>query len=107
MTESATAVPNWLAASAAAFPTETALIGAGERVSYEELEREAAAAARRLAGLGIERGARVAIVLEPSRQYVALLHGLMKLGAVAVPLDPKLTDSELDARLGTMDPALV
>jgi O-succinylbenzoic acid--CoA ligase len=100
-------VPNWLAASAAAFPKETALIGAGERVTYEELERESAGAARRLAGLGIERGQRVAIVLEPSRAYVALLHGLVKLGAVAVPLDPKLAEPELDARLGAVDPALV
>jgi O-succinylbenzoic acid--CoA ligase len=100
-------VPNWLAASAAAFPTETALIGAGERVTYAELEQQAAAAARRLAGLGVERGARVAVVLEPSRAYVALLHGLMKLGAVAVPLDPKLTEAERDARLGGISPSLV
>jgi len=100
-------VPNWLAASAAAFPTETALIGAGERVTYEELDREEAEAARRLAGLGVDRGARVAIVLEPSRGHVALLHGLMKLGAVAAPLDPKLTEAELDARLGGMSPTLV
>jgi O-succinylbenzoic acid--CoA ligase len=100
-------VPNWLAASAAAFPDEIALFGDGERVTYEDLEREAAGVARRLAGLGVGRGARVATVLEPSCAYVALLHGLMKLGAVAVPLDSKLTAAELDARLGAADPSLV
>jgi o-succinylbenzoate---CoA ligase len=100
-------VPNWLAASAAAFPQDTALVSGGERVLYSELERQAKAMARRLAALGVERGRRVALVLEPSRDYVALLHGLMKLGAIAAPLDPKLTTPELDARLDGVQATLV
>ena len=100
-------VPNWLAASAAAFPDETALISGGRRTSYAELEREAATAARRLARLGVKRGDRVALVLPPTQDHVTLVHGLVKLGAVAVPLDPKLTKPELDARLGAIDAALV
>jgi o-succinylbenzoate---CoA ligase len=100
-------VPNWLAASAAAFPYETALISAGERTTYAELEREAAGVARRLAGLGVERGDRVALVLPPAHEHVVLLHGLMKLGAVAVPLDPKLTKPELDAGLDAIGAVLV
>jgi O-succinylbenzoic acid--CoA ligase len=76
-------------------------------MSYADLERDATRAARRLAGLGAERGDHVAFVLEPSPSYVVLLHGLMKLGAVAVPLDPKLTDPELDARLAGVNPALM
>jgi O-succinylbenzoic acid--CoA ligase len=76
-------------------------------MSYADLEREAARAGRRLAGLGVGRGDRVALVLEPSHPYVVLLHGLMKLGAVAVPLDPKLRDTEIDARLAGVSPALI
>ena len=86
--------------------------GADQRAGERTTLRRARAgscerAARRLAGLGVERGGRVALVLEPSRDYVALLHGLMKLGAVAVPFDPKLTKPELDARLDAIDAALV
>jgi o-succinylbenzoate---CoA ligase len=99
--------PNWLAASAAAFPHDLALISEGEGLTYTELEREAAATARRLAGLGVDRGDRVALMLEPQRDQVVILHGLMKLGAVAVPLDPALTKPELDARLAGSGAGLV
>lgn len=100
-------VPNWLAASAAAFPQDVALISEGERLTFAELERQAAATARRLAGLGVERGDRVAVVLQPQRDYVAILHGLMKLGAVAVPLDPALAKGEREARVAGSDARLV
>jgi o-succinylbenzoate---CoA ligase len=98
---------NWLSRSAAATPGRTALIARGERVEFAELERRAVTMARRLAGLGVERGDRVAILLDVSGEYVVLLHALMKLGAVAVPLDPRLTDGERSARLGQINPDLV
>ena len=40
----------------------------------------------------------------PRVDHVVLLHALMKLGAVAVPLDPRLTAPELDAPLGPRGP---
>jgi O-succinylbenzoic acid--CoA ligase len=46
-------------------------------------------------------------VAEPSADYVVLLHGLVKLGAVAVPLDPRGADAELDALLAGAAPKLV
>jgi O-succinylbenzoic acid--CoA ligase len=98
---------NWLTRSAAATPGRTALIAGGERVDFAELERRAVAAARRLAGLGVARGDRVAVLLEPSGDYIILLHALMRLGAVAVPLDPRLTDVERAERLERVGPALV
>jgi O-succinylbenzoic acid--CoA ligase len=100
-------VGNWLSRSAAAAPGRTALIAGSERVDFAELERRSAVAARRLAGLGVEAGGRVVILLEASGEYVVLLHALMKLGAVAVPLDPRLADAERTARLERIGPALV
>jgi O-succinylbenzoic acid--CoA ligase len=100
-------VGNWLARSAAATPGRTALIAGGERVDFAELERRSITAARRLAGLGVAQGDSVAILLEPSGNYVVLLHALTILGAVAVPLDPRLTDSERGARLERIGPTFV
>jgi o-succinylbenzoate---CoA ligase len=99
--------PNWLAASARAFPGRVALIAAGEHLSYGDLEERAASDALRLRTLGVGEGDRVALVLEASAEYVVLLHAVIKLGAVAVPLDPDLGPAELDSRLERIGPRLV
>ncbi len=43
----------------------------------------------------IKRGARVAIHLSAQPAYVALIHALARVGAVAVPLNTRLTESEI------------
>jgi o-succinylbenzoate---CoA ligase len=100
-------IDGWLSTAADAVPEHVALIAGDESVSYGELDRRAGEAARRLGGLGVGRDDRVALVLEPSAEYVVLLHALVKLGAVAAPLDPRLTGTELDELLGGLAPALV
>ena len=61
------------------------------QLTYAELEAEATRAARRLAARGVRRGATVALTL-PRRPELrrSSLHALMKLGAVAYPLNPRL-----------------
>ncbi|MFW6199807.1 MAG: class I adenylate-forming enzyme family protein [Gemmatimonadota bacterium] len=66
-------------------------------VGQVDSRSEALAAA--LAGLGIESGDRVAIVLPAWPEFVVSLFAMAKLGAVAVPLDPRLTRSELQYML--------
>jgi O-succinylbenzoic acid--CoA ligase len=48
----------------------------------------------------------VAIDLEPGVEYVVLLHALMKLGAVAYPINTRLTEPERRAELERAQPAL-
>ena len=67
--------------------------------SYRELEGRAQATARRLAGLGVRRGDRVATLLPASLAFAELLHALPKLGAALVPLDARLTATERRERL--------
>ncbi len=65
----------------------------GRTLSYAELDAAAAAAARRLAALGVGPGDRIATTLPPGVDFAALLHALPRLGAVFVPLntrDPQL-----------------
>jgi O-succinylbenzoic acid--CoA ligase len=97
---------NWLAQRSQTCPDRCAVIADGHELSYAELEREATATARRLAARGVRRGATVAIELDPGLEHVVLLHALMKLGAVAYPVNMRLSDAERRAELDRARPAL-
>ena len=90
---------NWLAQRAETCPERVALIADGLELTYAELEREAAASARRLAARGVRRGATVALELRPGLEHVVLIHALMKLGAVAYTVNPRLRDAEREAEV--------
>jgi o-succinylbenzoate---CoA ligase len=98
---------NWLAQRAQTSPERTALVADVSALTYDELESEATSVARRLAGRGARRGATVALSMPPGRDAVVLLHALMKLGAVVLPLDPRLAQTEREAILEAEGPALV
>jgi O-succinylbenzoic acid--CoA ligase len=98
---------NWLAQRAETCPDRTAVIADGLEIPYAELEAEATAAARRLAARGVRRDTTVALELTPGAEYVVLLHGLMKLGAVACPLNPRLPRAERDAEVERADALVV
>jgi O-succinylbenzoic acid--CoA ligase len=97
---------NWLSQRAATCPDRIALIADETELSYARLESEATAAARRLAARGARRGATVAIELAPGVEHVVLVHALMKLGAVAHPLNPRLPEAERRLELERARPAL-
>jgi len=98
---------NWLAQRAATCPDRPAVLAGGYGVAYAELEREASRAARRLAARGVRRGATVAIELPAGLDYVVVLHALMKLGAIAYPLNTRLSVAERAAELERAGPGLV
>jgi O-succinylbenzoic acid--CoA ligase len=100
-------IDNWLTKTAEALPDQVALVAGDEELSYKELEHRAVSAARRLSKLGVGRGDRVALVLEPSGGYVVVLHALIKLGAVAAPLDPGMAEPELEETLARLEPRLL
>jgi O-succinylbenzoic acid--CoA ligase len=97
---------NWLAQRAQSCPERTALVTEGSSVTYAELEAEATWVARRLAAYGVRRDAVAALTMHPRREEVVLLHALMKLGAVALPLSPRLTEAERAAVLAVERPAV-
>ena len=100
-------IDGWLSSAAEAVPDHVALITGEQSITYADLDQRARDAAGRLAGLGVGRDDRVALVLEPSADYIVLLHALVKIGAVAAPLDPRLTEGELDGLLEELAPRLV
>jgi O-succinylbenzoic acid--CoA ligase len=98
---------NWLTQRASTGPDRIALIADGHELTYAELEREAISAARRLAAQGVRRDAVVVLELPAGLHQVIYLHALMKLGAVAYPLNPSLTAAEREAEIARANPALV
>jgi O-succinylbenzoic acid--CoA ligase len=98
---------NWLAQRAETCPDRPALIAGSTTLTYAELEREAESVARRLAARGVRRGATVAITLPAGIEAIVLLHALMKLGAVAYPVNTRLSERELAAELERAQPSLV
>ncbi len=97
---------NWLAQRAQTSPDRTALVADGARMSYAELEAEAIWVARRLAAHGVRRDATVALTMPAGREMVVLIHALMKLGAVLLPLNPRLSEPEREAIVKAERPAV-
>jgi O-succinylbenzoic acid--CoA ligase len=88
-------VESWLLRSARRRPDHEALVG----TTYAQLRAEVDDAARRLWSAGARPGRRVGLVLPPGRPFVVALHALLRIGAVVVPLDPRLPGPERDRRL--------
>ncbi len=97
---------DWLAQRSQSCPERTALIADGSEVSYAELEAEATWVARRLEAHGVRRGSVAALTMEPRREQVVLVHALMKVGAVLLPLSPRLTAAERAAVIATEEPTV-
>jgi O-succinylbenzoic acid--CoA ligase len=97
---------DWLAQRSQSCPERTALIADGSEVTYAELEAEATWVARRLIAHGVRRGSTVAMTMHPRREQVVMVHALMKVGAVLLPLGPRLSAEERAAVIAAEEPAV-
>jgi amino acid adenylation domain-containing protein len=78
----------YLESSADRFPERPALVEAeGRSITYAQLSSQTDALAGFLSGSGVRRGDRVVVILPKSIPAVATLFGVMKSGAVYVPVD--------------------
>ncbi len=87
-------VEGWLPRAAAARPEGVALQTPDGTVTYAELLAGACAGAAELLARGAKPGQRVAIALPPGFAFARALHACLLLGAVAVPVDLRLTAAE-------------
>ncbi|GAA0221339.1 class I adenylate-forming enzyme family protein [Halobaculum roseum] len=96
---------DWLSHRVAATPDAEALVlaASGESLTYADLDARVEALAARFAGLGIEPGDHLAVVLGNRMEYVALVHAAMRLGVRLVPCSDRLTAAELAPKLATAD----
>jgi oxalate---CoA ligase len=90
-------------------PASPALVvpDAGQVITYAQLADWVEALARRLAGLGVRRGDRVALSLPNGPDVVLLLLAVTALGAAAAPLNPAYTEAEFGFYLSDIAPRLL
>ncbi|MGZ2355612.1 AMP-binding protein [Streptomyces sp. 372A] len=82
-------------ASVGRTPDHPALAYFDGRLSYRETDGLSDSVAGHLAARGLERGDRVAIMLQNSPQFVLALLGAWKAGATVVPLNPMYKSAEV------------
>lgn len=71
----------------------------GKHFSYHEVDLASKKLAAYLQNLGLEKGARVAIMLPNIPQYPIALYGVMRAGYIVVSINPLYTPRELAAQL--------
>lgn len=81
------------------YPSQTAIIYYGTKLSYAQLSSLANRFATGLQKLGIEKGDRVAIALPNLPQYPIAFYGALRAGAVVVPTNPLYTEREMQHQL--------
>jgi long-chain acyl-CoA synthetase len=98
---------DYVADSAREHPDHPAILFKGVRVTYGQLERLSDAFAVALAGLGVKKGDRVALLLPNSPQFIIAELGAWKAGATVFPLNPMYTESELEGPLNNCAPETI
>ncbi len=96
-----------LRAAAVRDPDRVALVSAGRRVTYGELDRLVDGAAAGLRELGVERGDRVATVLPNGIEAAIAIYGVLRAGAAFSPLNPTIKHEKLAHVLSNSQAAAV
>ncbi len=103
----ATTLTDLVTEQAARTPDATAVVYEGRHYSYRELNESANRLAHWLIGQGIGTEDRVAVLLDKSPELVITALGIVKAGAVYLPVDPTYPQDRLDYILADSDPKIV
>jgi fatty-acyl-CoA synthase len=88
-----------VARRAAEHPERPLVVAGTRRLTYGQLDAQASALAAALADLGITEGDRIAVHLPSCPEWLVTLVAAAKLGAVLVPVSPRLNFHELKYQL--------
>ncbi len=92
-------LPEILDKTAAAYPDNPAVIFHDRAISYREIQARTASLAAGLAGIGVRKGERVAIMLPNCPQYIEALYAVLKIGGIVVNTNPMYVERELEHQL--------
>lgn len=92
-------LPEMLLHIAQKYPDQIALIFMGAKISYRDLLHQAQHLGAVLQKSGVKKGARVAIMLPNTPQYVVSFYGALMAGAVVVNTSPLYSSEELAHQL--------
>ena len=88
-------------------PTSDSIVDAGRREDWRQTARAVDARARSLQAAGVRPGDRVAILADNSGDFIRAFLAIAKSGAIAAPLNTRLTGAELAAQLKDADAGLL
>jgi long-chain acyl-CoA synthetase len=77
-------------------PEKIAIIMGERRVTFASLEEDSNRIAHALIKLGVRKGDRVAMIQTSNPEFINVFFGIIKAGAIAVPLDSRYVANELD-----------
>lgn len=100
-------VPSLLARSTAAYPDRPALRLDGDELTFADLDDLSSRAAAQLRALGTAPGDRVAVLLPNTPVFAVLYYGILRAGAIVVPLNPMLKAGEIEHCLDDAGAALL
>ncbi|MEM1124812.1 MAG: AMP-binding protein, partial [Bacteroidota bacterium] len=86
-------LPHTILNAATRFPNKTAFKCGNKSLTYHQLAAKMSQLAATLYDLGVRKGDRVGIYLNRSIETAVAMYGIMHVGAVYVPLDPKAPTS--------------
>lgn len=89
-------IHEFLEQSAKRFPDKIALIYQKQRKTYKEINDQANTLAHKLVEWGVKSGDRILLLLENSPEYVIAYYGILKAGAVSVPVNNDAKAAGLD-----------
>ncbi|OAN37842.1 non-ribosomal peptide synthetase [Mycolicibacterium iranicum] len=88
-------------------PDATAVVYEGRHYTYREINETANRVAHRLISQGVGAEDRVAVLLDKSPELVVTALGVLKAGAVYLPVDPTYPQDRLDFILGDCDAKMI
>ncbi|WP_197374855.1 non-ribosomal peptide synthetase [Mycolicibacterium baixiangningiae] len=100
-------LPDVIAAQVARTPDAVAVVYEGRHYSYREINAAANRVAHRLISQGVGTEDRVAVLLDKSPELMITALGVVKAGAVYVPIDPTYPEDRLAFILGDCDARVV
>jgi O-succinylbenzoic acid--CoA ligase len=98
---------DWLALRAQRSPDALALLCDNRRWTFDDLHRDVVSTATALRTHGPLAGDRIALLAGNSAGYVRVVHAVSRLGAILVPLNTRLAESELHHQVDTVRPTLL
>jgi long-chain acyl-CoA synthetase len=96
-----------LESAARRFPDRPGFAWFGAHMRYDELLREVERCSAMLAGLGVRKGDRVAMIMPNCPAFTIAFYACMRIGAVAVGNNPVYTAREMGHQLADSEPSVV
>jgi acyl-CoA synthetase (AMP-forming)/AMP-acid ligase II len=89
-------IPDMIAGNGKWIPDQIAWVYGERRVTWKEFSSRVNRVANALIGLGVGKGDRVAVLMTDSIETAEILFGVVRAGAVVVPLSPMVTPQAIE-----------